>query len=202
VAVSVQAAAAYAAARPPLLLAAILLVALPLRLLSLGESLWLDELWSIRIILDGSGPIRLLVRDIHPPLYSLFLFAWIALFGDADGYAMSGHSGRSDREPVGCATACRAGCLAPPVHAGVESVAAPGHGAPFPRSVLRRVIEGAGAGRMGTGLEPLPGAPGRRPGGADPPASGASIKDGRRIPRSSASRAATRTASSGRPGSW
>ena len=82
--VAFQAATDYVAARPRLLLAAILLLALPLRLLNIGESLWLDELWSIRIILDGSDPIRLLIRDIHPPLYSLFLFAWIALFGDAE----------------------------------------------------------------------------------------------------------------------
>lgn len=82
--VAFQAAMDYVAARPLLLLATILLLALPLRLLHLGESLWLDELWSIRIILDGSDPIRLLVRDIHPPLYSLFLFAWIGLFGDAE----------------------------------------------------------------------------------------------------------------------
>jgi hypothetical protein len=81
---ALRAARDYVASGPLPLLAVILLLALPLRLLSIGESLWLDELWSIRIILDSSDPIRLLVRDIHPPLYSVFLFSWIALFGDAE----------------------------------------------------------------------------------------------------------------------
>src|SRR5262245_23771639 len=48
------------------------------------ESLWLDELWSIRIVLDDRNPFRVLLRDIHPPLYSVFMFAWVRLFGDAE----------------------------------------------------------------------------------------------------------------------
>jgi Dolichyl-phosphate-mannose-protein mannosyltransferase len=59
-------------------------LALLLRLVGMTESLWLDELWSIRIILGDRDPFRVLLRDIHPPLYSVFMFAWIRLFGDAE----------------------------------------------------------------------------------------------------------------------
>jgi mannosyltransferase len=65
-------------------LIAIVVLALLLRLVGMTESLWLDELWSIRIILDNRDPFRVLLRDIHPPLYSVFMFAWIRLFGDAE----------------------------------------------------------------------------------------------------------------------
>ena len=74
----------YFSAHSLLAFSGILFLALLLRLPNLAESLWLDELWSIRIILDNTDPLRTLLRDIHPPLYSIFMFSWIRLFGDSE----------------------------------------------------------------------------------------------------------------------
>ena len=66
-------------------LLAILLAAVPLRLVRLTDSLWYDEIWSTRIMLDGA--LTLLVHtfvDLHPPLYSSFMFLWIRVFGDTE----------------------------------------------------------------------------------------------------------------------
>jgi mannosyltransferase len=56
-----------------------------LRLSNLTESLWGDELWATHVYL---GNLRTLVYTIlydpHPPLYSLFMFIWIKLFGDSE----------------------------------------------------------------------------------------------------------------------
>src|SRR5205823_11736234 len=46
--------------------------------------LWLHELWSLRFVLADRDPFRVLLRDIPPPLYSIFMFAWVRLFGDAE----------------------------------------------------------------------------------------------------------------------
>jgi mannosyltransferase len=72
------------ATHPLTVLVGIVVLALLLRLPGMTESLWLDELWSIRIILDDRDPFRILLRDIHPPLYSVFMFGWIRLFGEAE----------------------------------------------------------------------------------------------------------------------
>ena len=50
------------------------------------QSLWLDELYSVVTALseDTSQLYERLVRDPHPPLYQLFLFYWVRLFGDSE----------------------------------------------------------------------------------------------------------------------
>src|SRR5215210_326575 len=72
------------ASSPAVLLGAILLLALLLRVPPLTRSIWLDELWSIRLILNGDDPVELLLRDVHPPLYSLLMFAWVGLVGSSE----------------------------------------------------------------------------------------------------------------------
>jgi uncharacterized membrane protein len=69
-----------------ILWAAILLIALALRVHDLGgESIWIDEGFSVRV---ARLPIPELLQatrhDIHPPLYYLFLHGWIGLFGSTE----------------------------------------------------------------------------------------------------------------------
>lgn len=66
-------------------LAALVLLALAVRLPGLNESLWFDELWSTRVKLTNVGQtLRLLMEDRHPPLYTILSFTWIRIFGDSE----------------------------------------------------------------------------------------------------------------------
>jgi len=63
-----------------LLLAGALLVRLP----RLTQSLWYDEVCYTSVFLRTDRLSNLLFRDVHPPLYALFMYAWTALFGDGE----------------------------------------------------------------------------------------------------------------------
>lgn len=78
--------------RNKLFLAGILLTALILRVISLNQSLWLDEATSVLVARDFSG-IDILTKfspgDFHPPLYYLLLKEWIAIFGSSEAAVRS-----------------------------------------------------------------------------------------------------------------
>jgi len=66
-------------------LLAILILALFLRLINLSQSLWLDE--AVQAITSrGSffGIFQELRGDFHPPLYHLFMWGWVHLFGSRE----------------------------------------------------------------------------------------------------------------------
>jgi 4-amino-4-deoxy-L-arabinose transferase-like glycosyltransferase len=66
-------------------LPALVAVGLLLRLPNLGESLWYDEVFSTRVMLDSGRALgRAVMADVHPPLYSLFMFLWVHAFGDSE----------------------------------------------------------------------------------------------------------------------
>jgi hypothetical protein len=49
------------------------------------QSLWFDEIWSTRVVLDSvSSTVRMLSADLHPPLFNLLMFVWIRIFGDSE----------------------------------------------------------------------------------------------------------------------
>ena len=64
----------------------VLLVSLLVRCYDLGgESLWLDEMFSLKLSrLSAGGILDECARDVHPPLYFLMLKPWIALFGASE----------------------------------------------------------------------------------------------------------------------
>jgi len=65
----------------------ILILALGLRLVSLNQSLWLDEATSAIVARDMSfGQIltQFSPGDFHPPLYYLLLKAWVDMFGSSE----------------------------------------------------------------------------------------------------------------------
>lgn len=66
---------------------ATLLIALMIRLISLNQSLWLDE--AINVLASREHSFLAIITqfapgDFHPPLYYLFLKAWISLFGASE----------------------------------------------------------------------------------------------------------------------
>ena len=66
-------------------LVALVLLALAARWPGLNESLWYDELWSTRVKLTNFGQtLRVVLEDIHPPLYAILSFSWIRVFGDSE----------------------------------------------------------------------------------------------------------------------
>lgn len=75
-------------ARGPVILAlaGILLCALAVRWYDLaGESVWLDEMYSIKLSqLSWHGIVEELSRDVHPPLYYFILKPWAALWGTSE----------------------------------------------------------------------------------------------------------------------
>ena len=57
---------------------AIVALALLLRLPGFNESVWYDEIWSTRVILDSfPALLKVVATDAHPPLYAVVMFAWI-----------------------------------------------------------------------------------------------------------------------------
>src|SRR5688572_16561708 len=67
------------------MLAAIVALALLLRLPGFNESVWYDELWSTRVILESfPALLKVIATDAHPPFYAVVMFAWIRLFGDSE----------------------------------------------------------------------------------------------------------------------
>ncbi len=63
----------------------IMIAGLSLRLPNLNESLWNDEIWSTRVLIGSlSSLFHTTIGDLHPPIYQLFMFAWIRLFGDSE----------------------------------------------------------------------------------------------------------------------
>jgi mannosyltransferase len=67
------------------MLAAIVALALLLRLPGFNESVWYDELWSTRVILESfPALLKVIATDAHPPFYAVVMFAWIRVFGDSE----------------------------------------------------------------------------------------------------------------------
>ena len=67
------------------MLAAIVALALVLRLPGFAESVWYDELWSTRVVLDSfTALLRAVAVDAHPPFYAVVMFIWVHLFGDSE----------------------------------------------------------------------------------------------------------------------
>src|SRR3989338_7908586 len=65
----------------------ILVLAFFLRVLNLSQSLWLDEAIQVMAVSTRSLQSLLteyMVYDFHPPLYSLLLYVWTALFGTSE----------------------------------------------------------------------------------------------------------------------
>lgn len=69
-----------------LILLLILFLGLLLRVFDLsGESLWLDEGYSIRVAhLEIPQTIKQIIIDVHPPLHFIMLHYWIDVFGDSE----------------------------------------------------------------------------------------------------------------------
>jgi len=66
-------------------LAAILITAVLLRLPLVNQSLWFDELWSTKVKLGSIFElIKVALADVHPPLYPVFAFLWVRVFGDSE----------------------------------------------------------------------------------------------------------------------
>lgn len=79
---------------PYFLLALILLLGLILRLFSLNQPYWGDEILSLQIVKhywsDPAGMIQYLrAVEVHPPLYYLLLLVWTHLFGFAEAAVRS-----------------------------------------------------------------------------------------------------------------
>lgn len=79
---------------PYFLLASIILLGLILRLFSLNQPYWGDEILSLQIVKhywsDPAGMIQYLrAVEVHPPLYYLLLLGWTHLFGFAEAAVRS-----------------------------------------------------------------------------------------------------------------
>jgi mannosyltransferase len=70
-----------------LLLALVILLAGGLRLYEIDrESLWLDEAdtyWKSRT--SPADIVKMVIKDVHPPLYFLLIHYWVRILGDSDG---------------------------------------------------------------------------------------------------------------------
>ncbi|MGE0126714.1 MAG: glycosyltransferase family 39 protein [Blastocatellales bacterium] len=66
-------------------LSLILLAGLLLRLPNLNESLWNDEIWSTNVLIGNLKALQnVILEDLHPPFYQVFMFGWTQLFGDSE----------------------------------------------------------------------------------------------------------------------
>ncbi|EKE12574.1 MAG: hypothetical protein ACD_13C00166G0001, partial [uncultured bacterium] len=61
----------------------VLILAVILRLVSLNQSLWLDEATSANVAVMSLPDFfnKFIPADFHPPLYYLFLMGWSRVFG-------------------------------------------------------------------------------------------------------------------------
>jgi 4-amino-4-deoxy-L-arabinose transferase-like glycosyltransferase len=75
-----------AARRDRIALAAVLALALLVRLIGLGrQSIWVDEAYSFNYARpDGPLTARLLLENLHGPLHAMILHEWIKLFGTSE----------------------------------------------------------------------------------------------------------------------
>ncbi len=74
------------------MLAVILFFGLVLRLISINQSLWLDEainLWAVKNLSFKTLAINYPIGDFHPPLYHLILKVWVNIFGATEIAARS-----------------------------------------------------------------------------------------------------------------
>lgn len=76
----------FPAKRCALWLLALLVAALALavRVPGLTESLWYDEALRTGVVLGRNQGWRLVLYDVHNPLYNVFMTGWIRLFGDSE----------------------------------------------------------------------------------------------------------------------
>ena len=65
-------------------LAALLLVALILRMPGLNESLWFDETYYSRVMLESPNWRHYVFHDVHPPLYPLLMKLWNLGLGESE----------------------------------------------------------------------------------------------------------------------
>jgi 4-amino-4-deoxy-L-arabinose transferase-like glycosyltransferase len=65
-------------------LAVLLALAAVFRMPRLTESLWYDEVCYTSVFLQSELQYKMIFRDVHPPLYTLFMKGWIGLFGDGE----------------------------------------------------------------------------------------------------------------------
>lgn len=67
------------------LIAAIVALALVLRLPGITDSVWYDELSSTRVVLGSVRALMFVIAtDAHPPFYAVVMFVWIRVFGDSE----------------------------------------------------------------------------------------------------------------------
>ena len=72
-------------ADPRFLIPALIVFALVLRLPNLDQTVWFDEACMARQRLGTFGQMfTTLYVDNHPPLYVVFMYAWVSLFGDGE----------------------------------------------------------------------------------------------------------------------
>ncbi len=71
--------------RPPAAIVILCIIAgIILRLPSLTESLWHDEVFRTRVILGSDGGLNFLLNDVHNPFYNGLMLVWTRLFGDTE----------------------------------------------------------------------------------------------------------------------
>ena len=71
--------------RPATLVTIFVLGALALRLPRMAQSVWFDETYmSSQLVGSMALLLKTIYADIHPPLYTVFMFAWNKLFGDSE----------------------------------------------------------------------------------------------------------------------
>lgn len=66
------------------MLAGLLLVALILRMPGLKESLWFDETYYSRVMLESPNWRHYVFHDVHPPLYPLLMKLWNLGLGESE----------------------------------------------------------------------------------------------------------------------
>jgi hypothetical protein len=60
------------------------LAGLALRWPAMGRSLWYDEIWRTKLVLNADNARAVLLGDVHNPLYNTLMYGWIRVFGDSE----------------------------------------------------------------------------------------------------------------------